>query len=206
MERALLGFFAALPVAMVFALAGCNTDECTAGGAGCEGNIAGNCVSMSEDEVSSYTVWTRVDCGDGVCLPPQDGVAEAFCALDASPDPECPEELRALREASRCVDGAVVTWRYGYRSRVSYCVDGKVCVDISTEDFDPTCGARAFCSGLSTPDPRCEAGIGSACADDSTLFYCECGFRRLAHACSDPGPSCTYVNLGGGLPPQGVCR
>ncbi len=202
--RAFTGRLAALLFSLT--VAGCAADECTAGRHGCDANVAENCVSISEGEFDSHTTWSRVDCGDDLCLPSPEGLAEAFCALDESPDPECPEELRALRDASRCMDGAVVTWRYGYRADEFYCVEGKACVDISVEGFDPSCHAQAFCSGLSEPEPLCQPGIGTACRDASTIFYCECGFSRNAHACEDPGPSCTYVNLGRGLPDQGVCR
>ena len=184
----------------------CDADECTAGRAGCDANIAENCVTITEGEFDSHTTWSRDDCGDALCLTPPEGLTEAFCALDESPDPECPEELRSLRDASRCVDGAVVTWRYGYRADEFYCVEGKACVDISVEGFDPTCGAQAFCSGLSAPEPLCQPGVGTACRGDSTISYCACGFSRSAHACENPGPSCKHVNLGGGLPDQGVCR
>lgn len=195
---------------LVFAAAGCTGDECTSGRAGCDGNVAENCVRVGEDEFDFHTEWARQDCGDSQCLAAPvglpDGLVEAFCALETTPDPECPEELRGVRDAARCLEGRLIEWRYGYRTREFYCGAGTRCVDSSTLQFDPKCDSTAFCSTLETPDPSCQPGVGTACADSSTLFYCECGFRRNEHECQSPGPSCVLANLGGNLPSQGVCR
>jgi hypothetical protein len=189
-----------------FASVGCTSDECTAGRSGCDGNIAQNCVSLSDGGSDSYTVWNFDACDDALCMPAPEGLSEAFCVLDTAPDPECPEDLKELREASRCVDGRVVLWRHGYRTRDYYCPEDATCVDFQSEGFDSSCTSVAFCSRSPAPEPLCQPGVDTACAEDAAIFDCECGFSRDVHACNSAGQTCAYANLGENRPPQGVCR
>lgn len=195
----------ALAAVLAAALPACG-HECDGPYARCEGNVAANCGWRWLNELSGRWELRRDDCGARVCQePPSDTNGSALCALDAEPDPACPPELRALGRASACVDGAVVTWAWGYRIDEAACAPGAVCADTTAEGFDPACAGVALCSPLDAPDPLCEEGVFTACADERTIVYCTCGWRSDAHACADPGPSCTLVPVDGARD-QGACR
>ena len=187
-------------------LAGCAADECRSGKGRCIDNVAESCVAISDSELSSHTEWMSEPCWNGFCqTAPSSSQAGAFCALDPALDPSCPPELQSRRAASRCIGSSVRTWTYGYRVAELDC-GALACVDQAVSGFDPSCDDFAFCSPSREPDPLCTEGVVTACADERTIVYCSCNFRRDAHLCESPGPSCQTVAVAEGAAPQGVCR
>jgi hypothetical protein len=206
---------AAVAATVTALTAGCVPDACDAGVRRCrhivvDGHVeqvAESCVSVTDSELTSHTEWVVTPCGELACVTPPAGLGGlAFCATDGVPDPACPEALRTEAEASRCLGDTVVTWRFGYRVRDEPCGGGTSCVDVSRTGFDPGCAGTAFCSPLDGPDPLCGPGVATACADERTLVHCACGFRREAHACRSPGPSCRPLLPAAGGPAQAGCR
>ncbi|MBI5501059.1 MAG: hypothetical protein HY907_12510 [Deltaproteobacteria bacterium] len=184
---------------------GCRADECLGGERRCRENVAESCVGVSDTELTGHTEWRVEPCGARFCAVPPAGVAGgAFCALGDSLDPECPVELRAASDASACLDGHAVRWSFGFRVGDDACAAGAACVDEWHPEATSGCDAAAFCAAGSSPDPLCGPGVFTACADETTIVYCRCGFRVDAHACANPGPRCVLEDGGGGL--QGVCR
>jgi hypothetical protein len=185
----------------------CQSDECELGPPRCDGNVAENCVSVSDTELTSHTELERTDCGLGVCqTPPLGTQAGAFCALEAARDPALSDAQAEMQHFTACADGAAVAWSFGFRITVESCTIDQPCVDASTAGFDPSCSNTAFCATSNEPDVRCTPGIGSACATETDIFYCACGFARDVHPCASPGPSCVLEEASEDLPPQGVCR
>lgn len=190
------------------AAAGCGpADECAPVGARCDGNVAETCSFQWDNELDGHTTLSREDCGDRHCrTPPPGAPGRAFCALDRAPDPRSPAELRDRAEVLGCVDGALTTWRYGYRTAAAACPADRTCVDAQAPGFDPACVGTAFCSPLPAADPLCDGHRGTACADEATIVYCACNYREDAHACASPGPRCVEEPAPGTDLVVGVCR
>jgi hypothetical protein len=177
----------------------CN-HECDGPYARCEGNVAASCGFRWTSELTGYWSLRREECGERFC---QALAGEVFCALDADEDPICPVELAEVSNASRCHVGDLVTWKWCRRVAAEPCAG--TCADVASPGFDPVCTTSAVCSPFDAPDPLCEQGVFTSCADDRTIVYCACRWRASAHACENPGPSCTFVPVDGARP-QGACR
>ncbi len=62
---------------------GCAADECPAGTAQCAGNVAENCFSVTDSELTSHTELQREDCGARFCATPPGRLgAGVLCALE----------------------------------------------------------------------------------------------------------------------------
>lgn len=161
---------------------GCSpADECDAPHVACDGNVAVTCSSRSVNELQSYFELRREPCGDRFCRTSR---GAAFCALDSTDDPDCPEQLRDSYQASGCVGDALTTWRYGARISAVTCAIGTTCLAL-----DRACSGEAYCVPSTNPEPLCE-GAFTRCVDEHVIAYCRCGFQVDAHACENPGPRC----------------
>ncbi len=90
---------------LVSSAVGCGpSDQCDSGAWRCSGDAAQHCEAV-EDGNGTHTEWAIDECGAGLCRTDS---ADAFCALDATPDPNCTFDATHVRSA-HC-EGATLVW------------------------------------------------------------------------------------------------
>lgn len=111
------------------------------------------------------------------CEPPQSvcvvnaAGTDAFCGLEATTDPACPNELRTQRNVTRCVGNSYRTWSYCHRTQVDTdCAStGGICV----EGLEG-CGELPVCVLSTDIDDECRTA-GTRCLDEDRILTCICG-------------------------------
>jgi hypothetical protein len=166
-------------------------DECDGPYVRCDDNVAVTCGSRSFNELQSYFDLRREPCGAGFCRVSR---GAAFCALEPTDDPNCPDDLRDSSQAHGCVGGVLTTWFYGARTSTMTCAEGTTCLAL-----DGVCSGEAYCVSSTTPEPLCTSEF-TRCVDERIIAYCRCGFQVEAHACENPGPRCVIESS------HAVCR
>lgn len=159
--------------------------ECTQGDHHCSGNTAYWCTGA--DEHGHHMKWYSRNCADEnkVCV---DGEFDSFCAVAASPDPLCDNNL------NKCDGETLLHCEEGYRTDEIACTQ---CIDTNLD-----AQSRSFCSLDSTPDPRCASH--DAFCDGDVWVHCYLGYPTERIPCPngpcfdvpDSYPRCALANTG----------
>ena len=194
--RVLFMAFAAL------AFGGCVRDECQAGQARCDGNVAWSCGPQGDDG-NPQLVWQRQDCGAAACAMDDQG---SFCALESAPNPAC-----STVSGSLCVGTSITRCRAGYVTFEHDCTVDAGAGSPSPPSVDsntPGCVSGdqgSFCVPKLERDRACPktspgAQVHPACSGNDAI-ECAYGFAATRTSCNDlicecngAGPACTLAS------------
>ncbi len=137
-----------VPIAVVAALVtpwlACGTpDECDAGAATCDGNIAASCSVVADNYFFNHNEWRRKDCSGRSCALVKSGRRMvAICTLGDGPDARCPAESTSSTMHCSHERATVLSCRYGHLVEETECEPPKTCVELGP----PSCPQVAFCT------------------------------------------------------------
>jgi hypothetical protein len=196
--RNTLRFFMPGLLTLLMLLSACNRDECVAGQARCDGNVAQFCAGGEHGEGSH---WGSTDCGAGFCQLSKDKDGFAFCATTKEPDARCASAMsdggpaNAYQLFEFCQDDEAVGCREGYVDRSINCSTGESFgAQIHATASVGHCESvdnLAFCALDPKPNALCQAAMGDQACDGDKMLNCLEGYVVSRSDCPPTGTCVT---------------
>lgn len=166
-------------------------DECRVGSSHCEGDVAMNCLNFG-GRSEGHLMWVATTCGAGMCKLDPAGDGNAFCALEANPNPRCD------KRAAFCDGTTVTSCRVGHVVATRNCAtsepESKVCVPLTRNELPEPQPLDAMCARAREPSSLCGSGSSDYACNGDEVVVCEYGYEIARYPCAE-GLSCRPLGL-----------